>query len=62
MTLMNIKKLSELLNIKEKTIYDWCHKRRIPYLKVGGLLRFDYDEIIEWLETKKQRTRKAIGI
>ncbi|MBE0433085.1 helix-turn-helix domain-containing protein [candidate division WOR-3 bacterium] len=62
MKLLNVAQLSEFLNIKKKTIYDWCHKQQIPFIKVGGLLRFDHDDIMRWLQSKKRKPRRAFEI
>jgi excisionase family DNA binding protein len=53
MKLLNIQQLSDLLNIKIKTIYDWTHKGEIPFIKVGRLLRFNNDDIEKWLRERK---------
>lgn len=62
MVLLNINQLSQLLNIKQKTIYDWVHKEKIPYYKMEGLLRFNEDEILQWLKSKKHNPRKKLDI
>jgi len=56
MKLMTINELSKILQVKCKTIYDWVHKKRIPYYKLEGSLRFNEDEILKWLKSKKQNT------
>ncbi len=53
MKLVDISQLSEIINIKKKTIYDWTHKGLIPYVKVGRLLRFDLNDIERWLKSNK---------
>jgi excisionase family DNA binding protein len=60
--LIDIKTLSELLSVRPKTIYDWVHKSEIPYYKIGHLVRFEYKEIQEWLNVKKQETNRAITL
>jgi excisionase family DNA binding protein len=55
--LFNIEKLSELLDVKKKTIYDWVYKKQIPYYKAGRLLRFDYDDIQRWLTKKYSKPK-----
>ena len=47
---IGIKELAEYVDIKKKTIYSWVNQRKIPYVKVGRLIRFDWKEINEWLE------------
>ena len=56
MKLMDVSQLSNLLKVKPNTIYDWVHKKRIPYYKLEGCLRFNEDEILKWLKSKKQNT------
>ncbi len=53
MNFINIKKLSKLLDIKEKTLYSWAGCGSIPSYKIKGLLRFDLDEIKDWINKHK---------
>lgn len=45
--------VSELLQVKLSTIYQWTHQEYIPHYKVGRFVRFNEDEILSWL--KKSR-------
>lgn len=47
--LLNIEEISGYLGVSKQTIYDWVYKKEIPYHKVGRLLRFDLNEINEWI-------------
>ncbi len=62
MHLLTIKQLSERINFKIKTIYDWVHRERIPYFKIEGSLRFDYDEVSRWLKHKRHKPKKNLDI
>jgi len=62
MQLLTIKQLSERINFKIKTIYDWVHRERIPYFKIEGSLRFDYDEVLRWLKNKRHKPKKILDI
>jgi excisionase family DNA binding protein len=62
MKMLNIMQLSEMLNVKRNTIYDWVHRNRIPYYKIEGSLRFEYSEIVKWLKSKKQSARTGSRI
>lgn len=53
MKLVTIKYLSSFLQVKESTLYSWVHVGTIPFYKLNGLLRFDMDEIIEWVNSSK---------
>ena len=56
--LLNVKDLSQLLCVKQSTIYDWVHQGIIPYYKVNKLVRFRESEINEWLKKKQRRKHK----
>jgi predicted DNA-binding transcriptional regulator AlpA len=60
--LVSVKSLSRLLDISEKTIWDWIYKSRrcatldpIPYYKLNGLVRFSLRDIRAWLERRRVR-------
>ncbi len=47
---LGVVECSEYIGISKGTLYVWvCHKK-IPYLKVGRLVKFDLREIEEWLK------------
>ena len=49
-TLIGIDELAALLRIHKGTIYNWVYRRKIPYVKVGRLVRFDLAEITKYLD------------
>lgn len=50
---IGINDLAEYLGLAKGTVYVWvCHKK-IPYLKVGKLVKFDLREIEHWLKDKR---------
>jgi excisionase family DNA binding protein len=52
--LMTPEQCAKFLQIEVNTLYVMKQHKRIPYRKVGHLLRFDFEEIIEW--TKGSRS------
>jgi excisionase family DNA binding protein len=47
---LSMNECSEFLGITKGTLYVWvCHKK-IPYLKIGRLVKFDIQEIERWLK------------
>lgn len=50
--LLTIDELAGRINIKKKMIYDLVYTKRIPYIKVGRLLRFKEDLIETWLQQR----------
>lgn len=49
--LLTVKDLSLWLNMKPSTLYLWAAQRKIPCVKMHGLLRFDPDVITAWLRS-----------
>jgi excisionase family DNA binding protein len=47
---LNIYELSEYIGYSVHTIYGWASQRRIPYIKKGGRLRFDREQIDIWMQ------------
>ena len=39
--LLDINEASKLLGISPKTLYNWVSQKKIPYFKVGNMIRFD---------------------
>jgi excisionase family DNA binding protein len=56
MKIVTVKELSEIINVKVKTLYQWAEMGQIPSIKMQGALRFDLDDIQEWLKTCKRDT------
>ena len=50
MQLLNVRQLAEILNVKEKTLYHWKRQGKLPYVKLGRLVRFDYDTVMKQME------------
>ena len=50
--LLSIGELSEKLGIPVATLYAWTCKKKIPYIKLGTLVRFKESEIMEWISKK----------
>lgn len=43
--------LAEYLAISKATVYRLVNKRRLPFNKVGGVLRFKKDDVEKYLKT-----------
>jgi excisionase family DNA binding protein len=52
--LMNIDQLAQRLGITVRHVRRLVAERRVPYLKVGKLVRFDSAEIAAWLDSRRQ--------
>lgn len=48
--LLSVNETADLLGLKVSTIYAWVHKKKIPYVKTGGKLKFIEDQISKLVE------------
>ncbi len=48
--LLTAQEISELLGVKKSWIYYMTHLKKIPHIKIQGLLRFRRSEIENWLK------------
>jgi len=55
--LIGINELAEWLGISPKTIYSWVMMKRIPYVKLGRLVKFDPVDIEAWIKENKVPVR-----
>ena len=53
--LLDIAGVAEHLAVSERHVRRLVTERRIPYVKWGHLLRFDPDEIADWLDAGRRR-------
>lgn len=52
---VGIVELSKYLDLTKGTLYVWVCKKKVPYLKIGGSVKFDLLEIEKWLKDKRRR-------
>ena len=62
MKMLTVKQVSELIQVKEKTIYQWVEMRQIPHHKLNGAIRFNYDVIIEWMDSCARQSDKSYNL
>ena len=44
--------LAEMLRVDITTVYGWTSDRKIPFIKIGRLVRFDPLKIDKWLKER----------
>jgi excisionase family DNA binding protein len=54
--LLDIRVVAQHLGVTVRHVRRLVAERRIPFIKWGHLIRFDPDEIAEWLECNRRRT------
>lgn len=49
--LLTVQEISNLLKVPKHYIYYLTHSKKIPFIKIGGILRFRQSDIDEWLRS-----------
>jgi len=52
--------LARFLDISVNTVYSWVCMRRIPFVKMGRLVKFDLKDIDKWLQHYRQEPHKEM--
>ena len=55
--LMTAKQVSELIEVKPSTVYQWVHVGLIPYVKIGKCVRFKKNELFRWIDKNHRKER-----
>jgi excisionase family DNA binding protein len=55
--LITAKQVSELIEVRPSTVYQWVHLGLIPYVKIGKSVRFKKDELFRWIDKNHRRER-----
>lgn len=50
---LDVKQVSEMLNIKQSTLRNWILNRRIPYVHLNKLVRFKESDLTKWIGPSK---------
>jgi len=57
-SLLPIDELATRLGVTVRHVRRLVAERRVPYLKVGWLIRFDTNEIARWLDTTRRSDQR----
>ena len=58
--LMTIQEVAKFINMAVTSVYGLVHRRKIPHIKRGKKLIFEKKQIVEWLQSGRQKTRAEI--
>ena len=58
MKLLVAKEVAGILRVSVSTVYGWAKRGEIPVYKVGGLVRFDEREILEWVRAGRLKAKE----
>ena len=56
--LISVQEVSKMLDISVNTAYAMVSQRRIPFVKIGRLTKFDIERIEEWIEEHSTEEKK----
>ena len=54
--LISVKTVAEMLGLAPKTIHNWVHLRKIPYVKCGQKVMFRSKSLKAWLNRKETKS------
>ena len=57
---LNINALSQLIGLTKATIYGHVHRKTIPYIKKGRMLKFSKLDILNWLQDGKSQSKSDL--
>ena len=49
--LLTVQEVAEILGLEVSTIYDWVYRKKISYIKIGRLLKFDPENIQNFISS-----------
>jgi len=52
MELLNSRELAKRMKFSEERVRVMCRRKEIPFVKIGGEYRFDWDAIQNWIHRK----------
>jgi excisionase family DNA binding protein len=52
-TLVDIQSVADSLGISMRQVRRWVAEGQIPFVRVGHLIRFDPDELKDWIDARR---------
>lgn len=59
--LLTVEELATRIRLKPKTVYAMVAKRSVPFVKIGGAVRFKPAAIDQWLAQNSVRVNCGVG-
>jgi excisionase family DNA binding protein len=62
--LLTRKETADLLGVSCGTLAVWvsCKRYPLPYIKVGRLVKYDYNDVLQFLETRRQSGTSFVNL
>lgn len=55
---MTAEQVAEYLQLDIKTIRNWNSENKIPYVKLGGSVRYPKERINNWIKSKEKKSKR----
>lgn len=52
--LLTLSQVADLLRVSVKTVRRWMLSKRLPHVRLGRVVRFQEDELLRWIEARKE--------
>jgi excisionase family DNA binding protein len=49
---LTVAQAAEKLGLHPQTLYKWTRTGKIPFMRIGGALRFDPQVLVRWIEDR----------
>lgn len=59
--LLTVSEAAAYLGLSKLTVYDWISQRRIEYVKIGRLVKFDHRVLNKWIDQQTVKPRSTHG-
>ena len=59
--IMTISEVAELLKVHPITVYRLIKQGKLPYFRIGRILRFDADQLEDWLRVTQRNVLSKNG-
>ena len=59
---MSAKEVADYLGVGSKTIRNWTCEGKIPFVKLGGSVRYPKERIDNWLKTKEKNRKRSVQL
>jgi excisionase family DNA binding protein len=60
--LLNIKEVADYTGLSPHTLYTMVSQRRIPFVKLGRLTKFDLHELDRWIASQSVKARRPFSV
>ena len=57
--LMNIEELCSLLSLSRAKVYRMVRQGELPYVRLGGSIRFRYRALLDWMKGRETQPEQA---